>query len=59
MPFLYKFKFFRSQDQKNFNENIARIGGYKLSLIRNILQSFLIKFFPDQFCNLYLIIAEK
>ena len=59
MPFLYKFKFFRSQDQKNFNENIARIEGYKLSLIGNILQNFLIKFFPDQFCNLYLIIAEK
>lgn len=59
MPFLYKFKMFRSKEQKEFNENVARAEGYKLSIIGNFLQGFLIKFFPDHFCNIYLIIAEK
>ena len=59
MPFLYKFNFFRSNNQKSFNENKARIEGYQLSVLGKILQKFLIKFFPDQFCNIYLIIAKK
>tara|TARA_B110000977_G_C10986995_1_gene458326 strand:+ start:242 stop:1018 length:777 start_codon:yes stop_codon:yes gene_type:complete len=59
MPFLYKFKFFRAKDQKNFNENVARIEGYKLSPIGNLIQNFLINYFPDQFCNIYVLIAQK
>lgn len=59
MPFLYKFKFFREKEQKKFNENIARAEGYKLSFVGKILQNILIKIFPENFCNLYLIIAEK
>ena len=59
MPFLYKFRFFRRHDHKNFNENIARREGYKLSFLGNLLQSFLIKFFPSNFCNVYLAIAKK
>ncbi len=59
MPFLFKFKFFRGKNQKKFNENLARTEGYRLSLIGKVLQNILIKFFPENFCNLYLIIAEK
>ena len=59
MPFLYKFKFFRSSNHKKFDENKARIEGYKLSVSGNIIQNLLFKFFPDSFCNIYLIIAEK
>ena len=59
MPFLYKFRFFRDKKQKDFDENIARVEGYKLSLFGKILQKFLIKFFPESFCNLYLVIAKK
>ena len=41
------------------NENIAREQGYKLSTFGNILQKFIMKIFPNQFCNLYVIIAQK
>ena len=33
--------------------------GYKFSKLGQMIQGFLIKFFPDQFCNIYLIIASK
>jgi SAM-dependent methyltransferase len=59
MPFLYKFRGFRSKKQKDFNENIVRSEGYKLSRIGAILQSFLMNNFPDQFCNIYVMIAYK
>ncbi len=59
MPFLYKFKLFRKQSHKKFNENKARTEGYRLSLLGNLIQRFLINFFPDQFCNVYVIIAKK
>ena len=59
MPFLYKFKFFRHKNHKTFNENKSRIEGYKLSILGNFLQNFLLNFFPDSFCNIYLIIAKK
>lgn len=59
MPFLYKFRIFRRYDHKKFNENLARIHGYKLSLIGQILQNFLIRLFPNNFCNVYLAIAKK
>ena len=59
MPFLYKFSIFRSKKQKFFNENIARIEGYQLSFIGKILKKILINLFPDQFCNVYLLIAKK
>lgn len=58
-PFLYKFKFFRSELHKNFNENIGRTEGYRLSTIGTIIQNSLNKLFPDSFCNLYLAIASK
>lgn len=59
MPFLYKFKIFRSKKQKKFNESIARSQGYQLSTIGKIFQLILIKFFPESFCNVYVAIAEK
>ena len=59
MPFLYKFSFFRAKDHKVFNENIARKEGYKLSPMGNIIQKFLLRFFPKQFCNIFVLIANK
>ena len=59
MPFLFKFKFFRVNTQKNFNESIGREKGYRLSFFGNILQKLLITLFPNQFCNVFVMIAEK
>jgi SAM-dependent methyltransferase len=59
MPLLYKIKFFRSKLHKNFNENNARSEGYKLSLFGKLLQSLVMKFFPNQFCNVFVVIGKK
>ena len=59
MPLLYKFAFFRDQKHKSFNENLARVEGYKLSWFGQLLQNFLMKFFPNQFCNIFVLIAHK
>ena len=59
MPFLFKFKFFRAKAQKNFNEAIGREKGYKLSFLGNLFQKILITVFPNQFCNVFVMIAEK
>ena len=59
MPILYKFPFFRSSEQKYFDENKARMEGYRLSWFGQRLQNFLMCFFPDQFCNIYVLIARK
>jgi SAM-dependent methyltransferase len=59
MPILYKFEFFRSKDHKRFNENKARMEGYRLSWFGQRLQNFLMHFFPNQFCNIYVLIARK
>lgn len=59
MPILYKFVIFRSSDHKAFDENKARMEGYRLSWLGQRLQNFLMRFFPDQFCNIYVLIAHK
>jgi len=59
MPIFYKFRFFRSQSHKTFNENLARAEGYRLSPFGNTIQKILIRYFPDQFCNIYVAIAQK
>ena len=59
MPILYKFALFRSAGHKIFDENKARAEGYRLSWFGQRLQNFLMKFFPDQFCNIYVLIARK
>ena len=59
MPILYKFSFFRALKHKRFDENIARAEGYKLSWFGQLCQNFLMRFFPNQFCNIYVLIAHK
>lgn len=59
MPILYKFAIFRSAGHKKFDENKARAEGYRLSWFGQWLQNFLMRFFPDQFCNIYVLIARK
>jgi len=59
MPILYKFAIFRSSGHKKFDENRARSEGYRLSWFGQRLQNFLMRFFPDQFCNIYVLIARK
>jgi SAM-dependent methyltransferase len=59
MPILYKFAFLRSAGHKKFDENKARAEGYRLSWFSQMLQNFLMRFFPDQFCNIYVLIAHK
>ena len=59
MPILYKFAIFRSAEHKQFDENKARAEGYRLSWFGRRLQNFLMRFFPDQFCNIYVLIAHK
>lgn len=59
MPILYKFAIFRSASHKQFDENKARVEGYRLSWFGQRLQNFLMRFFPSQFCNIYVLIARK
>lgn len=59
MPILYKFAIFRSCSHREFDENKARMEGYRLSWFGQRLQNFLMRFFPDQFCNIYVLIAHK
>jgi SAM-dependent methyltransferase len=59
MPILYKFSFFRASNHKQFNENIARAEGYRLSWFGQRLQNVLMHFYPDQFCNIFVLIAHK
>ena len=59
MPILYKFSIFRSRGHKIFDENRARSEGYRLSWFGQLLQNTLMRFFPDQFCNIYVLIARK
>lgn len=59
MPLMYKFRAFRASNHKSFDENIARKEGYQLSGLGKFIQTALMKLFPNQFCNIYVIIAEK
>ena len=59
MPVLYKFALFRAKRHKVFNENVARKEGYQLSRVGKLLQSLLMKLFPDEFCNIYVLIAQR
>ena len=59
MPILYKFSCFRSPRHKVFDENKARSEGYRLSSFGQLLQRFLMSVFPNQFCNVYVLIARK
>lgn len=59
MPILYKFAFFRARTHKAFDENRARTEGYRLSGLGQLLQDALMRFLPDQFCNIYVLIARR
>tara|TARA_Y100000591_G_scaffold242646_1_gene213423 strand:+ start:3348 stop:4130 length:783 start_codon:yes stop_codon:yes gene_type:complete len=59
MPFFYRFKITRHKKHKVFNEQMARIEGYRLSMIGQFLQNILTKCFPEYFCNLYVIYLKK
>ena len=59
MPILYKFSLFRARDHKAFDENKARKEGYRLSWSGKIMQWFLMRLLPDQFCNIYVLMAHK
>lgn len=59
MPILYKFSFFRANTHKIFDENIARAEGYKLSKFGQLCQNLLMYLFPNQFCNIYVLIGHK
>ena len=59
MPIFYKFPFFREKSHRDFNENISRSEGYKLSVLGQILQNMLMRYFPNQFCNIFVLIARK
>ncbi len=59
MPFIYKIPFFRSKTHKNFNENLARNEGYKLSFLGKKIQKIFMKYFSKHFCNIFVIIAKK
>jgi len=59
MPFLYKFATFRSASHKKFDENKARAEGYRLSWFGRLLQNTIMRTMPDQFCNIYVLIARK
>lgn len=59
MPILYKFSVFRATGHKVFNESKARVEGYQLSPFGTLLQRLLMRLFPNQFCNIYVMLARK
>lgn len=59
MPILYKFSVFRAAGHKVFNESEARVEGYQLSPFGTLLQRVLMRLFPNQFCNIYVMLARK
>lgn len=59
MPILYKFGALRAPGHKIFDESMARAEGYKLSHFGKTLQAFIMRFFPNQFCNIWVMIAQK
>ncbi len=59
MPILYKFALFRAQNHKIFDENRARAEGYRLSKLGQLIQNALMRYLPDQFCNLFVLIARR
>lgn len=59
MPILYKFPFFRAASHKVFDENRARKEGYRLSGFGQTCQNLLMRLFPYQFCNIYVLVARK
>lgn len=59
MPIFYKFSWLRAKDHKAFDEHRGRKEGYRLSPFAERLAGGLMKLWPTQFCNLYVVIARK
>lgn len=59
MPLLYKFACFRHAGHKTFNEHAMRQEGCLLNRTGNLVQSFLVRYFPGRYCNIYVAIARK
>ena len=59
MPILYKLRFFRAKHHRIFDETLARKEGYRLSPSGSMFQGFLIKYLPEQICNLFVVIAKR
>ena len=59
MSFLYKIKFFRANKQNNFNENVGRNQGYNLNKLGKLINTFLLFISKNQFCNVYVVYAQK
>ena len=59
MPIFYKFRAFRAAGHKEFDETKGRAEGYRLSWLGQRVQNLLMTLLPDQFCNIYVIIARR
>lgn len=59
MPLLYKFRVFRAPAHKDFNESLGRREGYRLSVFAGAIQRALVRLFPNQFCNVYVLIGTR
>ena len=59
MPIWYKFPMFRARTQRRFDENVARTEGYTLTPLARAVQNFAMRWFPDHFCNVFVIVAQK
>jgi SAM-dependent methyltransferase len=59
MPILYKFSLFRAHGHKRFDESKGRTEGYKLSALGECLQKLLMGLFPNQFCNIYVLVGRR
>ena len=59
MPLLFHFKFFRSKEQKEFNEHLGRRDGYTLNKIGRALDKILRFFLIKHYCNVYVFFAIK
>ena len=59
MPLLYKFAPFRARTHRTFDESRGRREGYRLSLPGSLLQRGLFRLFPNQVCNVFVLIASK
>jgi hypothetical protein len=58
MPLLHKFSFCRAQTHKYFKQILGSKEEYQLSALGKCLQKTLVKLFPKQFYNVYVLIAE-
>lgn len=59
MPIFYKFSWLRAKNHRVFDEHRGRKEGYRLSPFAERFAAGLMKLWPAQFCNLYVVIARK